>query len=279
LFGPAYALIAALIWAFSPIYYRGFLAKFDFLSFNLLRNSTAAVVLAIPALYLWNSAGLNFALASGAVTLACGDSLFLLSIKETGASVAAPVVYTYVLMIQLVGVALGQVVPYANIVAAVMVVAGVYILSKGGGGKPRAKGIVFAVSAGAIWTVGQEFIQAATNAGGSLESIVFTRNSAAALALGIAFLVTKRYRTWPRGIGLTEYAVILAIISSDLVVGSLLFVYSISVIGVALSVILTSLSPLLTQVFAKALGKESPSTRDFLGGILIVSALVLAVAF
>jgi len=279
LFGPAYALIAALIWAFSPIYYRGFLAKFDFLSFNFLRNSTAAVVLAIPALYLWNSAGLNFALASGAVTLACGDSLFLLSIKETGASVAAPVVYTYVLMIQLVGVVLGQVVPYANIVAAVMVVAGVYILSKGGGGKPRAKGIVFAVSAGAIWTVGQEFIQAATNAGGGLESIVFTRNSAAALALGIAFLVTKRYRTWPRGIGLMEYAVILAIISSDLVVGSLLFVYSISVIGVALSVILTSLSPLLTQVFAKALGKESPSTRDFLGGILIVSALVLAVAF
>ena len=279
MFGPAYALIAALIWAFSPIYYRGFLAKFDFLSFNLLRNSTAAVVLAIPALYLWNSAGLNFALASGAVTLACGDSLFLLSIKETGASVAAPVVYTYVLMIQLVGVALGQVVPYANIVAAIMVVAGVYILSQGGGGKPRAKGIFFAVSAGAIWTVGQEFIQAATNAGGNLESIVFTRNSAAALALGIAFLVTKRYRTWPRGVGLMEYAVILAIISSDLVVGSLLFVYSISIIGVALSVILTSLSPLLTQVFAKALGKESPSTRDFLGGILIVSALVLAVAF
>ena len=71
---------------------------------------------------------------------------------------------------------------------------------------------------------------------------------------------------------------ILTIISSDLVVGSLLFVYSISVIGVALSVILTSLSPLLTQVFARALGKESPSTKDFLGGILIVSALVLAVA-
>jgi DME family drug/metabolite transporter len=278
LLGPAYALIAALVWAFSPIYYRGFLAKFDFLSFNLLRNSTAAAVLAIPALYLWNSAGLNFAFASGAITLASGDSLFLLSIKETGASVAAPVVYTYVLMIQLVGVALGQVVPYANIVAAVMVVAGVYILSKGGEGKPRVKGIVFAVSAGVIWTVGQEFIQAATNAGGNLESIVFTRNSAAALALGTAFLVTKRYRSWPRGIGAGGYAVILTIISSDLVVGSLLFVYSISVIGVALSVILTSLSPLLTQVFARALGKESPSTKDFLGGILIVSALVLAVA-
>ena len=276
---PGYALVAALIWALSPIYYRGFLAKFDFLSFNLLRTSTAAAVLAFPALYLWDAAGLNYAFASGIITLACGDSLFLLSIRETGASVAAPVVYTYVLMIQLVGVTLGQVVPYTNFAAAVMVVAGVYILSKGGEGKPRAKGIVFAVTAGVIWTVGQEFIQASTDAGGSVGSIVFMRNFAAALALGGACLATRRFRSWPRGVGMKGYAVILGIIVSDLVVGSLLFVYSISVIGVALSVILTSLSPLLTQVFARALGKETPSTRDFMGGVLIVAALVLAVAF
>ncbi len=276
---PAFALTAALIWAFSPIYYRGFLGKFDFLSFNLLRNSTAAAVLAVPALYFWGPSGLNFAALSGVVTLACGDSLFLLSIGETGASVAAPVVYTYVLMIQLVGVALGQVVPYANFAAAVMVVVGVYILSRGGDGKPRAKGVTFAIAAGVVWTIGQEFIQAATNAGGNLASVTFTRDFSAAVALGVAFLVTRRYRRWPRGIGIRGYTVILAIVISDLVIGSLLFVYSISTIGVALSVILTSLSPLLTQVFAKALGKESPTPKDFLGGVLIVSALVLAVAF
>jgi drug/metabolite transporter, DME family len=57
-----------------------------------------------------------------------------------------------------------------------------------------------------------------------------------------------------------------------------LFVYSVSTIGVALTVILTSVSPLLTQIFARALGKESPSPRDFVGGILIVAALVLAVS-
>ena len=278
MFNPAYSLVAALIWALSPIYYRGFLGKFDFLSFNLLRTATAATVLAIPALNPWDPAGLNYAFASGVITLACGDSLFLLSIRETGASVAAPVVYTYVLMIQLAGAALGQAVPYANFAAAVMVVAGVYILSKGGEGKPRAKGILFALTAGVIWTVGQEFIQASTNAGGSIETIVFTRNFAAALALGGAFLLTRRYKTWPRGIGTKGYGMIFGIIVSDLVVGSLLFVYSISVIGVALSVILTSLSPLLTQVFARALGKETPSTRDFMGGVLIVAALVLAVA-
>jgi DME family drug/metabolite transporter len=277
LLNPAYALVAALIWAFSPIYYRGFLGRFDFLSFNFLRTSTASAVLILPALYYWSSTGLGFAVPSGVITLACGDSFFLLSIRETGASVAAPVVYTYVLMVQLVGVALGQVVPYANFVAAVMVVAGVYILSKGGEGKPRARGIALALSAGVFWTIGQELIQLATGAGGNIVVVTFVRNASAAVALGVAFLLTRKGRTWPSGLAAKDYGFVLVIIISDLVVGSTLFVYSISTIGVALSVILTSVSPLLTQVFARALGKESPSTKDFAGGVLIVAALVLAV--
>ncbi len=278
MFNPAYALMAAVFWAISPIYYRIYLAKFDFLSFNLLRTSVSATVLAVPALYFWNWSGLGLAFLSGVTTLACGDSLFLLSIRETSASVATPVVYTYVLMVQLVGAAIGQAIPFSNFASALMVVAGVYILSRGGGGKPRARGIVLAVSAGMLWAVGQEFIQASTNAGGALEPVTFTRNLAAAVALGTAVLVTRRHRSWPRGIGMSGYAFIAGIIVSDLVVGSLLFVYSVSTIGVAISVILTSLSPLLTQVLAKALGKESPAPKDFLGGVLIVSALILAVA-
>jgi DME family drug/metabolite transporter len=274
-----FALTAALIWAFSPIYYRGFLAKFDVLSFNLFRTASAAAVLSLPALYYWGFPGLGFAFLSGVTTLACGDSLFLLSIRETGASVAAPVVYIYVLIIQLAGVALGQAVPGANVVAALMVVAGVFSLSRGGDGKPRAKGLAFAASAAVTWTVGQELIQASTNAGGGLVAVAFTRNAAAALALGTVFLVTGRHRRWPPAISVREYAFIAMIMVSDLVVGSVLFVYSISTIGVALTVLLTSLSPLLTQIFAKALGKESPSALDYAGGTLIVAALVLVIAF
>jgi drug/metabolite transporter, DME family len=281
LLDPAYALVAAVIWAFSPIYYRGFLEKFDFLSFNLLRNLMASSVLLIPAAYLGfgGGAGLGYALVSGAVTLSCGDSMFLLAIRETGASVASPVVYTYVLMIQLLGAFLGQTVPAANFVAAGMVVAGVFLLSKGGGGRPRGRGITYAVLAGVAWTAGQELIQQATNAGGNVVAVTFTRNAAAALALGAAFIVTRSSRRWPTGLAVREYAFMALFILSDLVVGSLLFVYSISTEGVALTVILTSLSPLLTQVFSKALGKESPSPKDYLGGVLIVAAVVLAIAY
>jgi DME family drug/metabolite transporter len=275
---PAYALVVAVIWAVSPIYYRGFLAKFDFLSFNFLRTSTAALVLSLPALYNWSYSGLGFALPSGVITLACGDSLFLLSLRRIGASAATPVAYTYVLMIQIVGATLGQTIPYGNFVAAAMVVAGVYMLSRGGESTPRPRGIALAIAAGIFWTIGQELIQASTNAGGNFVVVTFTSRAAAAVVIGGAFLLTRKNRVWPTGLSAKDYGFMLALIICDLVVGSTLFVYSVSTIGVALTVILTSLSPLLTQVFAKALGKESPSARDFAGGALIVAALVLAIA-
>jgi len=275
---PAFALGAALIWAITSIYYRGFLSKFDFLNFNLLRTSVAAAALAIPAVYFWGSNGLEFAVLSGVISLACGDSFFLLSLRDVGASVASPVAYTYVLMIQFLGAAVGQVIPFANFVSAAMVVAGVYLLSKGGEGRRRPKGIAFAICAALVWTIGQEFVQSSTNAGGSFVAVAFTRDLSAALALAVAVLLTREARPWPSGLSPREYGMVCGFVISDLAVGSTFFVYSVSSIGVALTVILTILSPLLTQLIAKALGKESPTPRDFAGGLLIVAALVLAVA-
>jgi DME family drug/metabolite transporter len=121
-------------------------------------------------------------------------------------------------------------------------------------------------------------IQASTNAGGNFVVVAFASRASAALAIGAVFLLKGQNRRWPKGLSAREYGFMLALMISDLVVGSTLFVYSVSTIGVALTVILTSLSPLLTQIFAKELGKESPSARDFAGGALIVAALVLAVA-
>jgi len=280
LFNPLPALLAAIIWAFSPIYYRGFLGRFQLLNLNFLRTSLSAAVLFVPAILLGSGfgAGLGYAVLSGLVTLGMGDTMFLLSIRETGASIAAPVVYTHVLLVQFVGVALGQVIPYANILAAVMVVSGVFILSRGGEGKPRAKGVAFALAGALLWTVGQEMIQLATNAGGDVLTVTFVRNASAAFALGIALLVTGKARKWPQGLAARDKGFIAIIIVSDLALGSLLFVYSISTIGVALTVIVTSLSPFITQVSSRALGKESPSAKDFAGGALIVAALIIVVA-
>ena len=274
---PLFALVPAVIWAFSPIYYRVFMGKLDFLSLNLVRTSLASVVLLGPAIYFGFNGAIYFALLSGAITLAVGDTLFLLSIGESGASVAAPVIYTYVLFVQITATMIGESVPLVNFASAILVILGVYILSRGGGGKPRLRGIVFAFAGALAWTVGQDFVALATSTGGNVVSVAFARNMAAAAALAIAVLGTRRHKRWPHLV-LREYSFIAFIALTDLVVGSLVFIYSIATAGLALTVIVTSISPFLTQVFSKVLGKESPSNRDMLGGVLIVAALVLAVA-
>lgn len=274
---PAYAIVASFIWAFSPIYYRAFMKKFDFLQLNLLRTTLSAAVLATPAILLGLGAGVEYALLSGVVTLAVGDSLFLLSIGEMGASIATPVVYTYVFFVQLTATTVGETVPASNLAAAIMVVGGVFLISRGGGAKPRARGIALAVAAALVWTAGQDLIRVATNAGGNVVGIAFVRVLSASVALAAAALATGRIRAWPRGYSGKQYGFLALVAVSDLALGSVLYVYSISLVGVALTVILTSLSPLLTQILSRALGKESPSRRDYAGGALIVAAVVLAV--
>ncbi len=275
---PTYAFVASFIWAFSPIYYRTFMKRFDFLVLNLLRTSLASAVLVVPAIYFGFNSGVYYALLSGAITLAVGDTLFLLSIREMGASIAAPVVYVYVLLVQLTATTVGEVVPLANVAAAVMIVAGIFVLYRGGEGKPRAKGIGMGLGAGVVWTVGQDLIRLATNANGNVFAIAFSRNLAAVAALSAAVLATGKFRLWPSKVTRSEFGFLALVAISDLAIGSLLYVYSVSLVGVALTVILTSLSPLLTQLFSKALGKESPSAKDFVGGVLIVAAVVMAVA-
>jgi DME family drug/metabolite transporter len=275
---PFFALVPAVIWAVSPIYYKVFLRRFDFLSLNVVRTSLSAAVLFLPAVYFGFNGSVYYALLSGAVTLSVGDTFFLLSIREVGASVAAPVVYTYVLFVQVTASMIGEVVPFVNFVSAAMVILGVFVLSRGGGGRPRKRGVALALSGGIAWTIGQDLIGVATSAGGNVFAIAFARNLAGAIALGLALFLTGRYKNWPR-LPRKEFAFVAFIAVSDLVVGSLAFVYSIALAGVALTVILTSVSPFLTQVLSRAMGKESPSRLDFAGGALIVAALVIAVAF
>jgi len=274
---PAYAIVASIIWAFTPIYYGAFMKKFDFLQLNLLRTALSAAVLATPAILFGFGTGIEYALLSGVVALALGDSLFLLSIGEMGASIATPVAYTYVFFVQLTATAVGERVPASNLVAAIMVVGGVLLISRGGGVRPRAKGTALAVAAALAWTAGQDMIRLATNSGGSVVGVAFTRVLAASVPLAATAMATGRVRAWPRGYTRRQYGFLALVAVGDLAVGSLLYVYSISLVGVAVTVILTSLSPLLTQILSKALGKESPSGRDYAGGVLIVAAVVLAV--
>src|SRR2546426_6323413 len=276
LVNPIPALIAALVWAFSPIYYGVYLKKFGMLTLNFIRTSLGAGVLLLPALYFGFQQGAVFAVLSGVITLAVGDSLFLISIRQVGASVATPVVYTYVLLIQLTAFSVGESVVVTNIVSATLIILGVLLLSRGGGGQaPRIRGIIIALGASVIWTVGQDLLKVASSAGLQFVSLAFVRDGSAAIALGLTLIVRGHPLSSFKKVTPREGGYLALVSISDLALGSAIYVYSVSTTGLALTVILTSLSPFLTQVFSKLLGKETPTNMDILAGFLIVLALVI----
>ncbi len=273
---PIFALIPAIIWAFSPIYYGVYLRKFDLLTLNFVRTTVGAAGLLVPALLFGLNQSLSFAIVSGVVTLAVGDSLFLVAIREAGASIATPVVYTYVLLIQLTASYVGESTQFTSVLSALLIIFGILLLSRGGQGKPKGRGIAVALVASVVWTVGQELIKVATNAGGNFFSIAFARDGSAAIALGVVLLLRGGASRW-RARATPKDLLYLSVVGvTDLAVGSALYIYSVSVIGIAITVIFTSVSPFLTQIFSRILGKETPSRLDVAGGALIVLALVLA---
>ncbi len=275
---PIFALIPAIIWALSPIYYRVYLGKFDLLTLNFVRTTVGTAGLLLPALLFGLNQSVSLAIISGVVTLAVGDSLFLFAIRDAGASIAAPVVYTYVLLIQLTASYVGESTQFTNVISALLIIFGIFLLSRGGQGKPKGRGIAVALVASVVWTVGQELIKVATNAGGNFFSVAFARDGSAAIALGVVLLLRGGASKWKARATRKDLLYLSLVGVTDLAVGSALFIYSISVIGIAITVILTSVSPFLTQIFSKVLGKETPSNLDFAGGALIVLAIVLALA-
>ena len=140
---------------------------------------------------------------------------------------------------------------------------------------PRVKGIVIALGASVIWTVGQDLLKLSSSAGLQFVSLAFVRDGSAAIALGLTLLVWGRPLSIRKKFTRREGGYLALVSISDLALGSAIYVYAVSTTGLALTVILTSVSPFLTQVLSKLLGKETPTNRDILAGSLIVLALVI----
>lgn len=269
------ALASATIWAVSPIYYRDYLMKSNAIKINFYRLLYASLGLFLPFIVFGFNYAIIYGSLSGLLTLAVGDTLYLISIREVGASIAAPVAYTYVLLIQFVAIFLGEPLTINRIASSMIIILGIYMLSDSKG-SARKKGILIALLAALLWTVGQSSIKLATMGNVNPLSIAFARTTTAMFALGLYMLINKK-NTFSAKID-KKHHILLAIISiSDLGLGSALYIYSIGMIGLTITIILTSISPLLTQIASKILGKESPSIRDIVAGFLIVTALIIAV--
>jgi DME family drug/metabolite transporter len=267
--GVGAALAATAIWALVIFLYKRHMESLDAAAVNFSRLMYVTVLLAPAALFIEPVPGLWAAVVSGVVTLFVGDSLYFYAIHKVGGSVAAPLAYTYIVMAQYFALLLGEEVSQWLILSSLLTVAGVSLLAGGGDTRLSPLGLA-AAAATLLWSLGMTAVKLAVLGNVNPLAVAYLRAASACAALGLYLAAKRRLKV-------VKSPLFAATSLMDLGVGSALFAYAVGKIGLALTTILVSASPLITQLYAKATGVENLTPRQMAGAAAIFAAVLTAV--
>jgi drug/metabolite transporter (DMT)-like permease len=293
--GEVAALGAAFCWAVAPILYRQALFKTHPISANIVRCASNAVVmlLVLVALGKWNvlaSLPLNVAVlvaTSGIIGLGVGDTLYMLSLKAVGVSLAVPLAASYPLF-SLVWATflLGQPVTASAVAGAVLILAGIWLLCKE---KPEAvggvnrrwlfSGVAAGLATAVFWSVSITLMDSALNSPG----VVGMDANYAIITLRIASMAMFLLLLAPildKGKGFLKMnrRTVLQLCVGGLVanaVGWFLMNYSFVNIPEAQAVPVSSVTPLFSAAAGFLLFKEKATWNRVLGALVVVLGVVL----
>ena len=284
------ALVTSFIWSISIVIYKQVSRIVNVLSLNITRLFSASLAL-FGVCLAFNLIQINFnliyAALSGFLVLALGDTLYIYSSREIGVSIATPIVYTYVILIQFVSVLFGEKLTIGKLIGSILAFTSITLLTythKSSQVKlSNFKGVLAALLCCLLWTFGQAILKlAVTNA--HVLTITFIRTLTGFLTLIIIFtlikLVTrnKEYNTPTLYINRTTSSFKVMVFGIlDLGIGSFSYILSILLIGVGLTVILTSIIPILTQILGYLIEHEKLKTLDILAGILVTLGIIVSI--
>jgi drug/metabolite transporter (DMT)-like permease len=291
--GELAALGASISWAIAPILYRKALLNTKPISANIVRCATNAGFLVVVLLVF----GLAGALASlptetmvlvvvsGVIGLGVGDTLYMIGLKYVGVSRAVPLAATYPLF-SLVWATflLHQPLTLAEVVGAVVIIVGIWLLSREKNGDvagvtPRLALIGVAVSlvTAVIWSVSISLMNVAVS------SVTGTDANYAIITLRIAsvalfFLVLAPFLDRERGFMKMTRGTVVALCVGGLVangVGWFLMNYSFTITSLTRAVPISSTSPLFAAIAGFMLFNEKMTAKAVLGAVTIVAGICL----
>jgi len=274
------ALVAAIIWAYSILVYKDFSIEENPLVINIWRliaSSTFLILVCILTVGFNPSIGYLYAALSGILVLALGDSLYFYGSVYAGAAVAAPIVYTYIILIQLTSVIVGEELTLNKIVASVMCFFAIFLLTR----KKRtirrkdqfSKGILCSIGSVILWVIGQTVLKPAVILSSFLE-VTFIRSLFGLLTLVVlAYFLKLNVKVFEK----RKQSKLFSFGILDIGIGALLYIFAISKIGLGNTVILASISPLLTQFFASITGRERVTLLEIFSAIIVSLAVTICV--
>jgi drug/metabolite transporter (DMT)-like permease len=288
------ALGAAISWAVAPILYRRALFKTKPLSANIVRLASNAAVLLFILLAFGKVGALAslpmgvvvVTVVSGVVGLGIGDTLYMVGLRSVGVARAVPLAATYPLF-SLVWATflLGQPLTLAGVLGAVVILVGIWLLSreKGEAGEVKGKlaltGVIISLATAVVWSVSITLMDVAVTMPGVSRfdanyAIVTTR----IVAMAVFLLALAPILDRDHGFLKMKRSTVIELCVGGLVangLGWLLMSYSFLNIVEAQAVPISSTTPLFTAVAGFLLFHEKVTAKTVLGAVVIVFGIFL----
>jgi drug/metabolite transporter (DMT)-like permease len=289
--GELIALISALLWAIASVLLTVGAKRIHVLPLNLLRCMVSTTFFWIllpfyggfkalaaipPSAWLW-------LVVSVLGLLVVGDTLYFRSLDLAGVSWAMPVSsITPLWAVLLAALLVAEPLTWSLLFGAVLVVAGVTLLSRTTGQasngraiepQARRKGLLLAFVVSILWAGGQVALKPATAGIHSVVANSVRQPMGMVMLLGLT-LVQGRWRELKK-LDRKSWLVILAASLVGTGFGTLLFIMAIQMTGAGRTAVLTSTAPLLAMPFSMLWLKERPTRWTLVGTLLTVAGIGL----
>lgn len=275
--GVILALIAATLWSINAPLIKRYSGGVSSIAFNAIRAITATpILLMIILIFRVNvriiPSGIPFIIASSIIGPGIGDIAYIISIRRIGAGRAITIGYTYIFVSQiLAALLLGEKLTVKLIIGTLLSILGIYLVFiEYSGGEIQLRSNIISLVPVFAWGVGSVINKLALYYIDPLFlsfirvlilSLLLTSITGRELIKGIK---VKRILLSAIITGFTGYGV-----------GIPLFLYAISISGVSISVLVTTLTPILGRVLSMIIVGERINIKGFTGTLAVILGIVI----
>lgn len=283
--GYALMVIASVLWSLSPAIISRFSKHIRPVTFTGLRALIASATLSL-ATFLSGGvrvSGLStyvlaIAILSAVIGPGVGDVFYTKSIQLVGGFLAVVLGYTYMFVAQAIAVFfLGESMRTGLLIGSFLAFAGVVVAVRGGStierrGARSWRGVAYALITSVSWGASTSMLKIALSFADELTLTILRLATISVIFLPAGLLYEGR----PPNSSVKPFLLAASITATlDWTLGMYVFIHSINLLGVATTVVITALTPVLTTMTSKTVAREKPSLTNVAGALLTSAGIAI----
>ncbi|WFO75824.1 DMT family transporter [Desulfurococcaceae archaeon MEX13E-LK6-19] len=278
-YGVVLALLASVLWSLNPPIIKKFGYGISSIALNAMRAFMAMLFLVIIVIVygfnvVFTPMGLLFILGSALIGPGIGDIMYIKSIRAVGAGRAITIGYTYVFVAQALAVVfLGEKITVGLVIGSFLALCGIYfVYLEGNDLEVSYRNLLMALIPAIAWGIGSVVNKYALFYADPI-SLGFIR----AIVLSLVLLPFSS-REIKKGVK-SRRIVLVALVTGGLGygIGIPLFLKAVDIVGVSVTVLATTLTPVLGRILSVVIAKEKIDLKGIIGTSLVILGIVIGV--